>query len=68
MVNLSAVQRIDSIAIGVLVSRAIPLRKKGGDLKVYGLNDNLKRIFDVVGASRLPKFIYRSEERALAGF
>ena len=67
VVNLSEVQHINSTAIGAMVGSAKRLRTNGGDLKVYGLAANLKRTFDLVGASSVLE-IYDSESSALAAF
>ena len=67
IVNLSQVQHINSTAIGAMVGAAKRLRQTSGDLKVYGLADNLKRTFDLVGASSVLE-IYDSENSALAAF
>ena len=67
VVNLSEVQHINSTAIGAMVGAAKRLRQNSGDLKVYSLADNLKRTFDLVGASSVLE-IYDSESSALAAF
>jgi anti-sigma B factor antagonist len=67
VVNLSGVQHINSTAVGALVGIAKRLRQKNGDLKVYGLADNIKRTFDLIGASSVLE-IYDSESSALAAF
>ena len=67
IVNLSQVQHINSTAIGAMVGAAKRLRQNNGDLKIYGLADNLKRTFDLVGASSVLE-IYDSEDSALAAF
>lgn len=67
IVHLSEVQHINSTAIGAMVGSAKRLRTNGGDLKVYGLAANLKRTFDLVGASSVLE-IYDSESSALAAF
>ena len=67
IVNLSEVQHINSTAIGAMVGSAKRLRTNSGDLKVYGLAENLKRTFDLVGASSVLE-IYDSESSALAAF
>jgi anti-sigma B factor antagonist len=67
VVNLSGVQHINSTAVGALVGIAKRLRQKNGDLKVYGLADNIKRTFDLIGASSVLE-IYDSESSALGGF
>ncbi|MCZ6679400.1 MAG: STAS domain-containing protein [Candidatus Poribacteria bacterium] len=67
VVNLSQIQHINSTAIGALVGTAKKLRQKDGDLKVYGLADNIRRTFDLVGASSVIES-YNSESSALAAF
>ncbi|MBI1929836.1 STAS domain-containing protein [Candidatus Poribacteria bacterium] len=67
VVNLSRVHHINSTAVGALVGIAKRLRQKDGDLKVCGLADNLKRTFDLIGASSVLE-IYDSESSALAKF
>lgn len=67
VVNLGNVQHINSTAVGALVGVAKRIRQKGGDVKVYALADNLKRTFDLIGASSVVE-IYESEDSAIAAF
>jgi anti-anti-sigma factor len=67
VVNLSQVQHINSLSIGVMVSTAKRLRSDGGALKVYGLTDGIKQIFDLIGTSEIIE-IYDSENAALDAF
>lgn len=67
IVNLSQVEHINSAAIGALVGTAKQLRLKGGDLKLYGLIDNIRRTFDLIGASDIVE-IHESEDSALSTF
>ena len=68
VMNLSEVKHISSTAIGALVGVAMRLRRKGGDLKVYGLRDNILRAFDLVGAIKSIVEIFASETSAAAAF
>lgn len=67
VVNLSQVQSINSTSIGTLTALAKRLQGQDGDLKIYGLADNIKRAFDLIGASSIVS-IYDSEDSALAAF
>ena len=67
VVNLSKVEYINSTAVGALVGTAKRVRRKKGDLKVYGLADNLQRTFDLVGASKVLE-VYASEADAISSF
>jgi anti-sigma B factor antagonist len=67
VVNLSKVEYINSTAVGALVGTAKQVRRKNGDLKIYGLAENLQRTFDLVGASKVVE-LYDSENEAVASF
>ena len=67
VVNLSQVKHINSVAIGALVGTATQLRLKDGDVKIYGLTENVRRTFDLIGASDIVE-IYDSEDSALSTF
>jgi anti-anti-sigma factor len=67
VVNLSKVEHINSVAIGALVGTAKQLRLKDGDVKIYGLAENIRRTFDLIGASDIVE-IHDSEDSALSTF
>jgi len=67
VVNLSNVGYVNSTAVGALVGTAKQIRRRSGDLKIYGLADNLKRTFDLVGASKVLE-LYDSESDAISSF
>lgn len=67
IVNLSDVEHISSTAVGALVGISKQVRKKDGDLKLYGLSDSIQRTFGLVGASKVLE-IYGSESDAVASF
>ena len=67
IVNLGNVQHINSTGVGAIVGVAKRIRQRGGDVKVCGLADNIKRTFDLTGASSVVE-IYESESSALSAF
>jgi anti-sigma B factor antagonist len=67
LVNLSPVQHISSVAIGAMVGALKRLNQQGGDLKVFGLAENIKRTFDLVGATGVIE-VYNSEGCAFDDF
>ena len=67
IVNLSQVEHINSAAIGALIGTAKQLRLKDGDVKIYGLAENIRRTFDLIGASDIVE-IHDSEASALSTF
>lgn len=67
IVNLGSVQHINSTGVGAIVGAAKRIRQRGGDVKVCGLADNIKRTFDLTGASSVVE-IYESESSAISAF
>jgi anti-sigma B factor antagonist len=67
IVNLSAVEHINSRSIGALIGTAKKLLAVDGVLKVYGLAEHIRHVFDLIGASTIVE-IYDSEDDALSNF
>lgn len=67
IVNLGDVEHINSTGVGAIVGAAKRIRQRGGDVKVCGLADNIKRTFDLTGASSVVE-IYESESSAIFAF
>lgn len=67
IINMGNVQHINSTGVGAIVGAAKRIRQRGGDIKVCGLSDNIKRTFDLTGASSVVE-IYESESGAIAAF
>ena len=65
VVDLSAVEFIDSTAIGVLVGALRRLGANGGSLLVVCDNEDIRGIFETVGLEHVIP-LYRSHEDALA--
>lgn len=53
VVDMKAVEEINSTALGILVSRLRRVRIHGGDIKLARLSPSVRRVFDVMGASRI---------------
>lgn len=58
---------IDSSGLGALVSMSKRIREVGGDLRLAGLNDDLRSLFELTKLDTLFA-IADTPERALAGF
>lgn len=67
VVDLSKVSYVNSTAVGMLIGLAKQARNKGGDLKVCGLSDKLRKTFDLLGASKVLE-TFDSEESAVSSF
>ncbi len=67
VINLEAVQFIDTLALSTLVRWLKVTRKRGGDLKLCCLQPVVQAIFEI---SRIQQVfaIYSSEEDAIAAF
>ena len=66
-VNLAKVDYVNSTAIGAIVAVAQQVRKRSGDLKLFGMKDDIRKVFDLVGASKILE-IFKSEQEALKSF
>lgn len=67
IVGLENVRFINAKAVGALVGTATRARQRGGDLKLYGLSSQAKRVFELVNAAKFLE-IYSSEEEAVNSF
>jgi anti-anti-sigma factor len=53
ILDITALDYVDSSGIGMLVSCLTDVKKAGGDLKVVGANPRIKRIFSTTGIDGL---------------
>jgi len=67
LVNLSEVPYMDSAGLGVLVSGLKNTNRKNGDLRVYGLQPDVKNIFELTRLNKVFQ-IFDNEETALESF
>lgn len=65
IVNLSAVDYLDSTALGVLIGGLKRLRERNGTLDLICPNQRIKRIFEITGLDKIFD-IFATEEEALA--
>lgn len=66
IVDFSASAYIDSSGLGALVSLGKRLRESGGDLRLTGLNDDLRTLFELTRLDSLFP-LFASRDDALAG-
>jgi anti-sigma B factor antagonist len=67
VVDFSETGYIDSSGLGVLVSLSKKIREAGGDLRLAGLNDDLRTLFELTKLDTLFT-IMGSAEEATASF
>jgi len=67
LLNLQNLDYINSTAIGAIVALAQQVRRHKGDLKLCCMKDDIKKVFDLVGASKILE-IFKTEQDALKGF
>jgi anti-sigma B factor antagonist len=65
IVNMSQIERINSLGIGVLVACLKSLRDKGGDLKIVGPNPQVISVLQIVNLYTLMN-IYATVDEAVA--
>jgi anti-anti-sigma factor len=67
ILNLEQVDYVNSTGIGAIVAVAQQVRRRKGDLKIYGMKPDIRKVFDLVGASKILE-IFDSEQDALGSF
>ena len=67
LIDFSRTGYIDSSGLGVLVSLSKKIRDEGGDLRLAGLNEDLKTLFELTKLDTLFA-ITDSPEQALSAF
>lgn len=66
IIDLSAVEYLDSTGLGVLIGGLKRARERDGDLRLICDNLRILRIFEITGLTKIFD-IYRSEAEALEG-
>ncbi len=67
VIDFSNTGYIDSSGLGVLVSLSKKIREQGGELRLSGLNEDLRTLFELTKLDTLFK-IADTKEEALEGF
>lgn len=65
--NLAGLSYISSAGLGVFMSHVETLRDRGGDLRLCALIPKVRRVFDIVGFSRVFE-LFEEEESAIRAF
>ena len=66
MIDFAQTGYIDSSGLGVLVSLAKKVREQGGDLRLAGLNDDLRTLFELTKLDTLFTLVDSVEEAVAA--
>ena len=67
VVNLQDVTYIDSCGLGVLISKLVSVRNKGGDLRLLHLSPRSHRVFEICKLENVFRS-FESEADAIASF
>ena len=67
VIDFEDLVHINSLAMGILRGKLRVVRDLGVDIKLVGLNDHIKTIFEMIGLDELFD-IYNTEEEAIASF
>ncbi len=65
--NFAGVDYVNSTGIGAVVAAAQQVRKRKGDLKIFAMKADIRKVFDLVGASKILE-IFETEQEALNSF
>jgi anti-sigma B factor antagonist len=65
--NFGEVDYVNSTGIGAVLAVAQQVRKRKGDLKIFGMKADIRKVFDLVGASKILD-IFETEQEALNSF
>jgi anti-sigma B factor antagonist len=67
VLNLANLTYVNSTAIGAIVAVAQQVRRRKGDLKICGMKEDIRKVFDLVGASKILE-IFETEQEAASSF
>ena len=67
VLNLQNVNYVNSTAIGAIVAVVQQVRRRKGDLKIFGMKEDIRKVFDLVGASKILE-IFETEQEATNSF
>ncbi len=67
LIDFSNTGYIDSSGLGALVSLGKRIRERGGELRLAGLNEDLRTLFELTRLDTLFK-LYDARDTALVGF
>ena len=62
VLDLTAVDFIDSACLGALIAVTRRLREQGGDIKISGLSAEVKSIFQITRLDRVFEVFWKKEE------
>lgn len=65
--NFEKVDYVNSTGIGAVLAVAQQVRKRKGDLKIFSMKPDIRKVFDLVGASKILD-IFETEQEALNSF
>lgn len=65
IIDLRQIEYINSIGLGVIIACRTSTIRSGGNLKLIGINDNIRKYFSITSLESYFDF-YKSEEEALA--
>jgi anti-sigma B factor antagonist len=67
LLNLAGVTFIDSCGLGELVASQVSVEKKGGEIKLIGVTDTLRELFELTRLLRVFD-VYENEADAIESF
>ena len=67
LINMTSIDYVSSAGLRILLATAKRLKSAGGELRVCGLSETVREVFEISGFDLILK-LYADESDALAGF
>jgi anti-sigma B factor antagonist len=67
LLDLENMSYVDSSGIGAVIAAAQQVRKRKGDVKLFGMAPDIRKVFDLIGASKVLE-IFETERDAMNSF
>lgn len=67
ILDFQNVDRVNSTAVGIILTVAKQLREQEGDLRAFGMSMEVRKVFDLLGASKILR-ISGTEQETLSSF
>lgn len=67
VLDLEKVNYVDSYGIGAIIAFTHQVRNRNGDLKLFGMEEDVRKVFDLLGTSKVLG-IFETEQEAINSF
>jgi anti-sigma B factor antagonist len=67
ILDFQNVERVNSTAVGIILTVAKRLREQEGDLRAFGMSMEVRKVFNLLGASKILR-LFDTEQETLSSF